>query len=185
MTWGTIAATPIRSGSTAAAAVKRNALGEGGGPFGIAPTPRREEIAHKLANRARKTMAKPSNSLRRSALQSSIRGSGTTTKTGFSPSADRSPRSSSTLSPAAQSLLDKTGQGKALSGGLAQSAGWSQKEREREREEMIRRRTRELESRERLRRERWSPSPVPSEARDPDDFLGDRTLKGAHHRRDD
>lgn len=169
MTWGTIESTPIALRSTGS--IARSALGDGGGPFKIVDTSRRENLAHKLANNARKSLSQRAGSnssssgsgLRRRVLDGSIRGSNNVG--GESP---RTPnRDGNDLSPAAKNLLGRTGQGKALKGGMATSSTeWEDENRRKL--ERARIKAREVESREKLKRERWSPSPQPSLGFDPD-----------------
>lgn len=97
--------------------------------------------------------------LRRSVLES-VRGGG-----GATPRTPSTPRD---LSPAASALLGRTGQGRALAGGMSKERGWNEEE-ERRRVERARQRAREVESRERLRRERWTASPAPSLGFDPEE----------------
>lgn len=177
MTWGTITGTPQR-GSTADLAARRSALGGGGGPFHIAQTPKRDELAHKLATKARRSMTGKSGSatgaLRRSVLDVSVHSSRAGTPGGASPGRSpggASPRAGAGLSPAAQALLGQTRHGKAMSGGLGRSEGWGRDLEERARKERIARKERELQSRERLRRERWDPSPVSSMGREPGEVV--------------
>ena len=165
MTWGTITGTPQR-GSTAEAAARRSALGDGGGPFRVMATPKRDELGHKLANKARKSMsnkaAGSTNALRRSVLDASVLSRGTArTPGGVAGGAGggASPRAGAGLSPAAQALLGQTRDGKAMSGGLGRSEGWGKDLEDRARKERVARKERELQSRERLKRARWDASP--------------------------
>ncbi|TKA57739.1 hypothetical protein B0A53_00888 [Rhodotorula sp. CCFEE 5036] len=183
MTWGTIEATPV---------TLRTAGGDQSvGPFRVKESDKREVLAHKMARKAKRSLAESvtgagrglattpggggggGGSMRRSALEASIRSSrggvgggvpGSTTPGG----GGSTPRRSTTdLSPAARSLLGRTKPGKALEGSLGQSLQWNEDE-ERRRVERARLRAREVESRERLRRERWTPSPAVSMGFDPD-----------------
>jgi protein DGCR14 len=173
MTWGTIEATPV---------TLRTAGGDQSvGPFRVKESDKREVLAHKMARKAKRSLAESvtgagrglattpggggggGGSMRRSALEASIRSSrggvgggvpGSTTPGG----GGSTPRRSTTdLSPAARSLLGRTKPGKALEGSLGQSLQWNEDE-ERRRVERARLRAREVESRERLRRERWTVS---------------------------
>lgn len=166
MTWGTIEATPVT--------LRTSGDDMSVGPFRVRETDRREELAHKMARKAKRSLADGgkdgiaaggSTSLRRSAMEASVRG-GTTPRGGGA-----TPRRSTTdLSPAARSLLGRTKPGKALEGGLAREKQWSEDE-ERRRLERARQRAREVESRDRLRRERWTVSPAISLALAPYDGL--------------
>ncbi|KAI5475680.1 protein DGCR14-like protein [Pseudohyphozyma bogoriensis] len=164
MTWGTIESTPVLRSSASAA---RSALGEGGGPFRIEDTSRREALAHKMANKAKRSLAEKAGGsgssaggLRRSVLdsvRSRVEGGGT----------PRSPRVGE-LSPAARNLLGKTGQGRKLEKGISTTEGWKEEDRKRARRQIAEVRARELESQDRLKRTRWTPSPAPSLGFDPD-----------------
>lgn len=175
MTWGTIESTPVtlrttESGDSAA------------GPFRIKDSSRRETLAHAMARKAKKSLADRAHDgregarglatgtpgLRRSVLDRSTRGN-TPGRTGRAPApGSASPRASSgNLSPAANALLSRTGQGRALTHGLNQSTGYS--ETERKRVEKARARAREVESQDKLRRQRWSQSPALSLGIDPMD----------------
>lgn len=166
MTWGSIAATPVALRSAASSA--RSALGEGGGPFRISDTSRRETLAHKMANKAKRSLAdrdrghasSSSKGLRRAVLDS--------TRGRRDEATPRSPRGGVDLSPAAQNLLKKTGQGRALDRGMSTSSGWKVKEDERAAKTRALIRARELESREVLRRTTWETSPGPDLAFEPD-----------------
>ncbi|ORY78870.1 pyridoxal phosphate-dependent transferase [Leucosporidium creatinivorum] len=163
MTWGTIEATPVTLRSTG------DDYTGAAGPFRINDTSRRERLATEMARKAKRSLADRAEKsggggkkglavggLRRSVLDS-VRGGGGTPRT---PGTPGSPRSSALdLSPAASALLGRTGQGKALAGGLSKERGWNEEE-ERRRVERARQRAREVESRERLRRERWTASPA-------------------------
>lgn len=174
MTWGTIEATPV---------TLRTAGGDQSiGPFRVKESDKREVLAHKMARKAKRSLAESvtgagrglattpgggSGSMRRSALEASIRSSrgggdgvrglsGSSTP-GGSGGGSTPRRSTTDLSPAARSLLGRTKPGKALEGSLGQSLQWNEDE-ERRRVERARLRAREVESRERLRRERWTVS---------------------------
>lgn len=181
MTWGTIEATPVALRSS-------DGSGRGGGaddysaavgPFRVRENDRREELALRMAKKAKRSLAEAAltsgresrgsglaldarptpSSLHRNLLSASVRG----TPSGFSPRAGGSssattPRADD-LSPAARTLLGRTKPGRALDGGLGRSRQWGVDEGERERERKRRRaeeRAREVEGRERLRRERWT-----------------------------
>ncbi|BGP31381.1 hypothetical protein JCM10296v2_003145 [Rhodotorula toruloides] len=165
MTWGTIEATPVT--------LRTSGDDMSVGPFRVREADRREELAHKMARKAKRSLADSgregvaagaggggSTSLRKSALEASVRG-------GVTPGGATPRRSTTDLSPAARSLLGRTKPGKALEGGLAREKQWSEDE-ERRRLERARQRAREVESRDRLRRERWTPSPAVSLGFDPD-----------------
>lgn len=171
MTWGTIESTPVTlrttDGDTAA------------GPFRIKDSSRRENLAHAMAKKAKKSLADRAHDgrdgarglaigsgLRRSVL-TSVRGSPQASPggVGYGPGSPRA--NSGNLSPAANALLSRTGQGRALAHGLSHSDGYS--ETERRRVEKAQARAREVESRDRLRRQRWSESPALSLGIDPDD----------------
>ncbi|GAA5987033.1 hypothetical protein JCM10908_000999 [Rhodotorula pacifica] len=182
MTWGTIEATPV---------TLRTAGGDQSvGPFRVKESDRREVLAHKMAKKAKRSLAESvtgagrglattpggGSSMRRSALEASIRSSrgggdsvrGSSGSSGPGGSSGATPRRSTTdLSPAARSLLGRTKPGKALESSLGQSRQWNDDE-ERRRIERARLRAREVESRDRLRRERWTPSPAVSLGFDPD-----------------
>lgn len=173
MTWGTIEATPVT--------LRTAGVDQSVGPFRVKESDKREVLAHKMARKAKRSLAESvtgagrglattpgggggggsgSGSIRRSALEASIRSSrggsvpGSTTPGG----GGSTPRRSTTdLSPAARSLLGHTKPGKALEGSLGQSLQWNEDE-ERRRVDRARLRAREVESRERLRRERWTVS---------------------------
>lgn len=177
MTWGTIEATPVTLRSS-------GEDGAGGGPFKIKDTSRREKLAVEMGRRAKRALSDRAGAgsgssssagasrlglggsgggLRRSVLDSPARGGGRTTP------GSTTPRD---LSPAASALLGRTGQGRALAHGLAQSRGWEEEEKEKERRRKVERakqRAREVESRERLRRERWTASPAVSLGFDPEE----------------
>ncbi|GAA6035811.1 hypothetical protein JCM8097_005717 [Rhodosporidiobolus ruineniae] len=182
MTWGTIEATPVvlRSSSS-------SLEGAGGavGPFRIREADKREELAHRMAKKAKRSLAEREgkgrglavdaraggmSSLHRSILDASVRSS--RSPAGFSPrassaAAGASPRpTSDSLSPAARSLLSRTKPGRALESGLGRTKAWEEDE-ERRRVERAKQRAREVESRDRIRRERWTPSPAPSLGFDP------------------
>ncbi|GAA5829903.1 hypothetical protein JCM11251_007927 [Rhodosporidiobolus azoricus] len=186
MTWGTIEATPVT--------LRSSAYGDGDGesavgPFHIRERDRREELAHRMAKKAKRSLAESSSrgkglavdarpggasALHRSVLDASIRSNTSTSRTpsggAFSPHSGvaASPRpSADSLTPAARTLLSRTRPGKALEGGLGRTKAWGEDE-ERRRVERARVRAREVEGRERLRRERWTPSPAPSLGFDPD-----------------
>lgn len=171
MTWGTIEATPV---------TLRTAGGDQSiGPFRVKESGKREVLAHKMARKAKRSLAASvtgagrglattsggsgaGGSMRRTALEASVRSSrgregdlpGSTTP-GGSGSTPR--RSTTDLSPAARTLLGRTKPGKALESSLGQSRQWNDDE-ERRRVERARSRAREVESRDRLRRERWTVS---------------------------
>ncbi|GAA5892249.1 hypothetical protein JCM5296_003217 [Sporobolomyces johnsonii] len=178
MTWGTIDATPVTLRTTGEDASV--------GPFRIKDSSRREALAHKMARKAKRSLAESASGgrglavdaraaaaaggLRKSVLDpsSSVHSS----PGGSSARGPGSPRPSATdLSPAARNLLGRTKPGRALEGGLGRTKQWSDEE-ERRRVERAKARAREVEGRERLRRERWTPSPAVSLGFDPD--LGDR-----------
>ncbi|EGU12946.1 Aspartate aminotransferase [Rhodotorula toruloides ATCC 204091] len=152
MTWGTIEATPVT--------LRTSGDDMSVGPFRVREADRREELAHKMARKAKRSLADSgregvaagggggSTSLRRSAMEASVKG-------GATPGGVTPRRSATDLSPAARSLLGRTKPGKALEGGLAREKQWSEDE-ERRRLERARQRAREVESRDRLRRERWT-----------------------------
>lgn len=156
MTWGTIEATPVT--------LRTSGDDMSVGPFRVREADRREELAHKMARKAKRSLADSgregvaagggggSTSSRRSAMEASVRG-------GATPGGVTPRRSATDLSPAARSLLGRTKPGKALEGGLAREKQWSEDE-ERRRLERARQRAREVESRDRLRRERWTVSPA-------------------------
>lgn len=171
MSWGTIESTPVVLRSSASAA--RSSLGDGGGPFKIEDTSRREALAHKMANKAKKSLASRSSSsaggegLRRSVLES-VRGRAGADLSGSSP---RSPRvGAGDLSLAGRSLLQKTGKAGVWEKGLAASPGYNASPDSREQDKMriarARGNARELESNDRLKRQRWTPSPAPDYERD-------------------
>ncbi|GAA6057501.1 hypothetical protein JCM3770_000588 [Rhodotorula araucariae] len=171
MTWGTIEATPVTlraTGTDAPGAV---------GPFRVRQADRREELAHRMARRAKRSLAEaPSprgglalgvgagagsaGGLRRSATEASIRA-------GATPGGSTPRARADGLSPAARTLLGRTKPGRALETGLARTEAWGEDE-EKRRQERARTRAREVESRDRLRRERWTPSPSVSLGFDPD-----------------
>ncbi|GAA5864485.1 hypothetical protein JCM1840_000517 [Sporobolomyces johnsonii] len=178
MTWGTIDATPVTLRTTGEDASV--------GPFRIKDSSKREALAHKMARKAKRSLAESASGgrglavdaraaaaaggLRKSVLDpsSSVRSS----PGGSSARGPGSPRPSATdLSPAARNLLGRTKPGRALEGGLGRTKQWGDEE-ERRRVERAKARAREVEGRERLRRERWTPSPAVSLGFDPD--LGDR-----------
>ncbi|GAA5865992.1 hypothetical protein JCM3774_005551 [Rhodotorula dairenensis] len=182
MTWGTIEATPV---------TLRTAGGDQSiGPFRVKESDKREVLAHKMARKAKRSLAESVTgagrglattpggssvgSMRRTALEASTRSSRGSGGGGHVPGSmtpggsGSTPRRSTTdLSPAARSLLGRTKPGKALESSLGQSRQWNDDE-ERRRVERARLRAREVESRDRLRRERWTPSPAVSLGFDPD-----------------
>jgi len=185
MTWGTIEATPVvlrAAEADSAGAGAGGAAGAGGGgggmggpgavgPFRVREADRREELAHRMARRAKRSLAEsgaspraglalggPGGGLRRAAAEASVRGStpgggGGRGGGGGTPSASAR---ADALSPAARSLLGRTKPGRALEAGLGRTEAWREEGEERRRIERARQRAREVESRERLRRERWS-----------------------------
>lgn len=62
------------------------------------------------------------------------------------------------MSPAAKSLLKKTGQGRALERGMATTPGWKEEDRVRVLRAQVR--AREVESRDSLKRTTWDQSPA-------------------------
>ncbi|GAA5850306.1 hypothetical protein JCM9279_006524 [Rhodotorula babjevae] len=197
MTWGTIEATPVvlraaeadSAGGAAGGAAGGGGGGGGGmggpsavGPFRVREADRREELAHRMARRAKRSLAESGASprgglalggpgaggLRREAVEASVRGStpgGGARGGGGTPSASAR---ADALSPAARSLLGRTKPGRALEAGLGRTEAWREEGEERRRIERAKQRAREVESRERLRRERWSPSPSVHLGFDPD-----------------
>lgn len=185
MTWGTIEATPVVLRAAEADSAGGGAAGGGGagaggggmggpgavGPFRVREADRREELAHRMARRAKRSLAEsgaspraglalggPGGGLRRAAAEASVRGStpgggGGRGGGGGTPSASAR---ADALSPAARSLLGRTKPGRALEAGLGRTEAWREEGEERRRIERARQRAREVESRERLRRERWS-----------------------------
>lgn len=168
MTWGTIEATPVTLRSTG------DDYSGAAGPFRINDTSRRERLATEMARKAKRGLAERAErgsgkkgglavgGLRRSVLESTRGGGEGTPRT---PGTPGSPRD---LSPAASALLGRTGQGRALAGGLSRERGWNEEEGRR-RVERARQRAREVESRERLRREKWTASPALSLGFDPEE----------------
>lgn len=167
MTWGSIEATPVTLRSS-------TLDGDGSvGPFRIEDTSKREELAFKMARKAKRSLAESASGgkglatdarrgggsgggLRRSAMESSIRGSSTTPRT---TSGASTPRTGDHLSPAARSLLGKTKPGMALEMGLKRSSGhlkYEEEVEEKRRIERAKKRAREVESRDRLKRARWT-----------------------------
>lgn len=165
MTWGSIEATPVT--------LRSSSLDSDGsvGPFRIEDTSKREELAFKMARKAKRSLAQSasggkglatdartrggSTSLRRSAMESSIRGTPGSSRGGGA----STPRTGDHLSPAARSLLGKTKPGMALEMGLKRSEGhlkYEEEVEERKRIERAKKRAREVESRDRLKRERWT-----------------------------
>jgi len=170
MTWGSIEATPI-------SLTRSNQQGGGDssvGPFRIEDTSKREELAFKLAKKAKKSLADSNHrrggesglaidsrrgnaSLRERVLEhnssSSTRGGG---------GGGSTPRTGDHLSPAARSLLSKTKPGRMLDRGLrGNQTVLSRDERQREEEKRLERarlRARQVESQDRLKRERWTVS---------------------------
>ncbi|GAA6007527.1 hypothetical protein JCM10207_006375 [Rhodosporidiobolus poonsookiae] len=180
MTWGTIEATPVTLRSSSSFPDGDGSVG----PFRIREGDRREELAHQMARRAKRSLAEgasrgkglavdaragsASSTLRRSLLDASTRSSSRTPS--LTPSHSGStPRASAAagLSPAARTLLGRTKPGRALEAGLGRSKAWGEDE-ERRRRRRAEERAREVESLERIRRERWTPSPAPSMGFDPD-----------------
>ncbi|GAA5866712.1 hypothetical protein JCM8547_002733 [Rhodosporidiobolus lusitaniae] len=175
MTWGTIEATPVTLRSSSYSDFE----GGGGavGPFRIREPDRKEQLAMRMAKKAKRSLAASagvgsSTGLALDARPASVRG----TPSSFTPRAGSSamlppgasPRpSASSLTPAGRSLLSRTKPGRALELGLGKERGWTEEE-ERRRVERARVRAREVEGRERLRRERWTPSPAVSLGFDPD-----------------
>jgi len=170
MTWGSIEATPVTLRSS-------TLDGDGSvGPFRIEDTSKREELAFKMARKAKRSLAESASGgkglatdarrggggsgggLRRSAImESSIRGSSTTTPR--TSSGASTPRTGDHLSPAARSLLGKTKPGMALEMGLKRSSGhlkYEEEVEEKRRIERAKKRAREVESRDRLKRARWT-----------------------------
>ncbi|GAA5884369.1 hypothetical protein JCM16303_003655 [Sporobolomyces ruberrimus] len=180
MTWGSIEATPVT--------IRTNdAAGDSSvGPFRIEDTSKREELAFKMARKAKRSLAESANrggsggrkglaidsrgtgSLRRGGLDASVRSSATPGGGG----GNITPRTGDYLSPAARSLLSKTNSGKLLDRGLrgnqTELTGKEKKEEEVRRIERAKKRAREVESQDRLKRERWTPSPAVSLGFDPD-----------------
>ncbi|CEQ42564.1 SPOSA6832_04378 [Sporobolomyces salmonicolor] len=160
MTWGTIDATPVTLRTT----------GEDSsvGPFRIKDSSKREALAHKMARKAKRSLAESATGgrglavdarggaaagLRKSVLDPSAAGRASPAGSSRGPG---SPRPSATdLSPAARNLLGRTKPGRALEGGLGRTKQWGDEE-ERRRVERAKARAREVEGRERLRRERWT-----------------------------
>ncbi|GAA6059811.1 hypothetical protein JCM10212_003706 [Sporobolomyces blumeae] len=180
MTWGTIEATPVTLRTSEDFSV---------GPFRLEDTSRRETLAFKMANKAKRSLAESAStgkgkglavdarrggaggaghdSLRKSVLDSTRGGGGGGGRTP-STRGPGSPRTSAgNLSPAARSLLGKTKPGRALETSLSRTRQWTEDE-ERRRVERAKTRAREVESQDRLRRERWTPSPAVSLGFDPD-----------------
>ncbi|KAM0746565.1 hypothetical protein T439DRAFT_134179 [Meredithblackwellia eburnea MCA 4105] len=171
MSWGTIESTPVALRS--AGSVARNVLGEGGGPFAIRETSKREEMAREMAKSAKRNLAdrkrgqasSSSGGLRRKVLDS-VRGS---LDGGSTP---RSPRGGGELSPAARNLLSKTSHGRVLDRGLAASPGWKEQEEDRQKSLRAKARAREVESRDMLRRTKWDNSPASTIGFEPDQPRG-------------
>ncbi|KPV72140.1 uncharacterized protein RHOBADRAFT_55978 [Rhodotorula graminis WP1] len=158
MTWGTIEATPVvlRAAEADAAGAAAGGGGGGGGsmggpgavgPFRVREADRREELAHRMARRAKRSLAESGGPsprgglalgggglLRRSAVEASVRGGGSSTPGGGgggrggggTPSASAR---ADALSPAARSLLGRTKPGRALEAGLGRTEAWREKER--------------------------------------------------------
>ncbi|GAA5916399.1 splicing factor ESS-2 family protein [Sporobolomyces salmoneus] len=180
MTWGSIEATPVTLRSTE--------VDQSVGPFRIEDTSRREELAFKLARKAKRSLAdNDASSGRKSGLATDVRG-GTSLRRGVLDSTrgegNSTPRTGDHLSPAARSLLSKTRPGRMLDRGLrGNQTELSKEDRKREEErrlERAKKRAREVESQERLRRERWTPSPAVSLGFDPD--LEDQRFLPKHGR---
>lgn len=181
MTWGTIEATPVTLRSS-------GNLDASTGPFKIKDTSRRENLAHEMAKKAKRSLADRASDgrgpkglattpmgLRKRVLGDSVRGSPrASSSTRGGPSAPGSPRASSgDLSPAATALLSRTKPGRALSRGLGQTEAYSRSEAEQERKrQLARARAKEVEHRDRMRRQRWSESPALSMGIDADDREG-------------
>ncbi|BGP15451.1 hypothetical protein JCM10213_005133 [Rhodosporidiobolus nylandii] len=181
MTWGSIEATPVTLRSA-------DAAGDAAvGPFRVREADRREELALRMAKKAKRSLAESAgrgkglavdarpggSALQRSLLHASVRSAAS--PGGVSPSAGRTPSGSSStprasadaLSPAARSLLSRTKPGRALEAGLGRTKAWGEDE-ERRRVERAKARAEEVEREERRRRRRWTPSPAPSLGFDPD-----------------
>ncbi|BGP39288.1 hypothetical protein JCM10449v2_003226 [Rhodotorula kratochvilovae] len=150
MTWGTIEATPVTLRSAGGDADAPGAVG----PFRVREADRREELAHRMARRAKRSLADaPSprgglalgtggagGRLRRTAQEASIRsgaGGGGATPGGATPRAR-----ADGLSPAARTLLGRTKPGRALEAGLGRTQAWGEDE-EKRRLERARTRARE------------------------------------------
>ncbi|GAA5966853.1 hypothetical protein JCM3765_004575 [Sporobolomyces pararoseus] len=183
MTWGSIEATPI---------TLRTTESDGSvGPFRIEDTSKREELAFKLARKAKKSLA-DSHSTHSSGLATSSSSSVRGGKRGVFDSVrserggggNATPRTGDHLSPAARSLLSKTKPGRLLDRGLrGNQTELSREDKKREEErrlERARKRAREVESQDRLKRERWTPSPAVSLGFDPD--LEDQRFLPKHGR---
>ncbi|GAA6019065.1 hypothetical protein JCM11491_002504 [Sporobolomyces phaffii] len=185
MTWGSIEATPVTIRTNA-----RDDHANSVGPFRIEDTSRREALAHKMAKKAKRSLAESAaeaarangrggggglaldarrtggTSLRRGVLDS-LR-----TTPGTPGGGSATPRTGDHLSPAARSLLSKTKPGRMLDRGLrGNQVEMTKEDKEKEEErrlERARKRAREVESQDRLKRERWTPSPAVSLGFDPD-----------------
>jgi len=118
------------------------------GPFKIPPTPRREELANKMAREASKSLrSRHGNKLGLPTIAGALNRGSLTSHRKDGGEVGASPRAHDEfLSPAAKTLLGRTGEGKRLMGSRTplRSSGLQ----------------REIDSQERVKRARWDPSPV-------------------------
>ncbi|KAK4055476.1 hypothetical protein OIV83_000022 [Microbotryomycetes sp. JL201] len=186
MTWGTIEATPVTirtsGGDITPARFDPNLEDQhrsAAGPFRIRDTSRRENLAHDMARKAKKSLADRADEgrgskslgtggLRRSVFDRSLRRTpGTSTRLSPHAASPASPRTSAgNLSPAANALLGRTGTGRKLASGLSSDRAFTNDE---ERRERARAKARSVQDKDERSRRKTSMSPAVSLGFDPDD----------------